>query len=197
VKTFNRTILLIIKAALLLFAGAVGVKCIIDPEYTKYGGLIAGLILPFFPEFIHLVFKAKMSFRIELIYYIFVFIALDMGICMDLYKTMPYFDKIVHLLSGVLSALVGHYMLVYFKANKTHKVFKAFFIMFCSISIGVLWEFFEFACDKFLGQSMQQLVSVGVDATMYDLLMATIGSGIGGILLTVPNFVEYLESTSV
>ena len=192
-KTFNRTILLIIKAALLLFAGAVGVKCIVDPEYAKYGGLIAGLILPFFPEILQKLFKCKIPFRIELIYYIFVFIALDMGICMDLYKTMPYFDKVVHLLSGILSALVGHYMLVYFKANKLSNTFKAFFIMFCSISIGVAWEFFEFACDKFLGQSMQQLISVGVDDTMYDLLMAAIGSGIGGVLLIIPNFVEYLE----
>ena len=116
-----------------------------------------------------------------------------MGICMDLYKTVPYFDKTVHLCSGVLSALVGHYMMVYFKANKTPNIFKAFFIMFCSISIAVAWEFFEFACDKFLGQSMQQLVSVGVDDTMYDLLMATIGSGIGGYLLTIPHLVEYLE----
>jgi hypothetical protein len=192
-KNTRRAILLIIKAALLLFAGAVGVKCILDPDYSKYGGLIAGLLLPFGPELIGRIFKCKFSFRIELIYYIFVFVALDMGICMDLYKTVPYFDKVVHLCSGVLSALVGHYMMVYFKANKTPNVFKAFFIMFCSISIAVAWEFFEFACDKFLGQSMQQLVSVGVDDTMYDLLMATIGSGIGGYLLTIPHFVEYLE----
>lgn len=192
-KNTRRAILLIIKAALLLFAGAVGVKCILDPDYSKYGGLIAGLLLPFGPEVICRIFKCKFSFRIELIYYFFVFVALDMGICMDLYKTVPYFDKTVHLCSGVLSALVGHYMMVYFKANKTPNIFKAFFIMFCSISIAVAWEFFEFACDKFLGQSMQQLVSVGVDDTMYDLLMATIGSGIGGYLLTIPHLVEYLE----
>ncbi len=192
-KNIRRVVLLIIKAALLLFAGAVGVRCILDPNYSKYGGLIAGLLLPFGPELIQKIFKCKFSFRIELIYYVFVFIALDMGICMDLYKTVPFFDKVVHLCSGVLSALVGHYMLVYFRANKTPKLFKACFIMFCSISIAVAWEFFEFACDKFLGQSMQQLVSIGVDDTMYDLLMATIGSGIGGFLLTIPHFVEYLE----
>ena len=194
-KTFNRTILLIIKAALLLFAGAVGVKCIVDPEYAKYGGLIAGLILPFFPEILQKLFKCKIPFRIELIYYIFVFIALDMGICMDLYKTVPYFDKAVHFCSGVFSALVGHYALVYYKANKTPNFFKAMFIMFFSMALAVIWEIFEFGCDKLLGQSMQQLVAIGVDDTMFDLIAATIGAGLGGYLLTIPNLVEYLEES--
>ena len=40
---------------------------------------------------------------------------------------------------------------------------------------------------------MQQLVSVGVDDTMFDLLCATVGAGLGGYLLTVPNLVNYLE----
>ena len=65
--------------------------------------------------------------------------------------------------------------------------------MFFSMAIAVLWEFFEFGCDKFLGQSMQQLVSVGVDDTMFDLLAATIGAAIGGYLLIIPHFVDYLE----
>jgi hypothetical protein len=56
-----------------------------------------------------------------------------------------------------------------------------------------LWEFFEFACDKLLGQSMQQLVSIGVDDTMYDLIMAFIGSLIGGFMLTNAKFVAYID----
>ena len=66
--------------------------------------------------------------------------------------------------------------------------------MFFSMAIAVIWEFFEFACDKFLGQSMQQLISVGVDDTMFDLLAATLGAGLGGWLLTIPHLVEYLEA---
>lgn len=192
-KTLRKFLPIIIKGLLLLFAGIVGVKCIVDPDYNKWGGFIAGLFLPFFPEIIGAIFKCKFAFRIELIYYIFIFIALDMGICMDLYALTPFFDKFVHLCSGILSALVGHYMMVYYKVNKAPAVFKACFIMFCSMAIAVMWEFFEFFCDKFLGQSMQQLISVGVDDTMFDLIAATIGSGIGGFLLTIPHFVEFLE----
>ena len=179
---------------MLLFAVVVGIKCFTDPTYNKYGGFLAGLVLPFLPEVVEKIFKCKFTFRISLIYYAFLFIALDMGICMDLYKTWPFFDKAVHFCSGVFSALVGHYALVYFKVNKSPKLFKAMFIMFFSMAIGVIWEFFEFGCDKFLGQSMQQLISVGVDDTMFDLIAATLGAGLGGYLLIIPNFVEYLEA---
>ena len=189
----RRVILISIKVAFVIYALLVGTRCLIDPEYSKYGGFIAGLVLPFLPELVSAVFKCKFAFRLQLIYYIFLFIALDMGICMDLYKTVPYFDKTVHFFSGIFSALVGHYALVYFKANKHSKLFKAMYIMFFSMAIAVTWEFFEFGCDKLLGQSMQQLVSVGVDDTMYDLICATIGAGLGGYLLTIPNLVEYLE----
>ena len=137
--------------------------------------------------------KNKMTFRIQLLYYIFLFVALDLGICMDLYKTVPYFDKVVHFGSGVLSAIVGYYAIVFFKAEKTSQIFRSLFIIFTCIAIAVAWEFFEFACDKFLGQSMQQLVSVGVDDTMFDLLAATGGAIIGAILFTSPAFVGKLE----
>ncbi len=191
----RRILLTTIKIALLVYAMLVGVRCFVDPEYSKYGGFIAGLFLPFVPNIISKIYKCKFSFRLELLYYMFVFVALDMGICMDLYKTVPYFDKAVHFCSGVFSALVGHYALVYYKANKTPNFFKAMFIMFFSMALAVIWELFEFGCDKFLGQSMQQLVSVGVDDTMFDLLAATLGAALGGYLLIIPNFVEFLEKS--
>lgn len=192
-KKLRRGFLIAIKLCLLVYAILTGIRCLVDPGYSKYGGFLAGLFLPFIPNIVEKVFKCKFAFRIELLYYAFIFVALDMGICMDLYKTVPYFDKTVHFCSGVFSALVGHYALVYFKVNKSPKLFKAMFIMLFSIAIAVLWEFFEFGCDKLLGQSMQQLISVGVDDTMFDLICATIGAGLGGYLLTIPNFVEYLE----
>ena len=192
-KKLRRGFLIAIKLCLLVYAILTGIRCLVDPGYSKYGGFLAGLFLPFIPNIVEKVFKCKFAFRIELLYYAFIFVALDMGICMDLYKTVPYFDKTVHFCSGVFSALVGHYALVYFKVNKSPKLFKAMFIMLFSIAIAVLWEFFEFGCDKLLGQSMQQLISIGVDDTMFDLICATIGAGLGGYLLTIPNFVEYLE----
>ena len=120
----KRSLIISIRVCFIIFAILFFVQILVDPNYNKWGGVLAGLGLPFLPPIIERCFKFKMPFRIQLLYYIFLFIALDMGICMDLYKTVPYFDKIVHFGSGVLSTIVGYYAIVYFKATKTPIVFR-------------------------------------------------------------------------
>lgn len=189
----ERAILYILRAAFVGLAIFFLVRILTDPNYNKWGGVIAGLALPFLPPVVEKVYKSHISFRIQLVYYIFLFISLDLGICLDWYKTAPYFDKAVHFGSGVLSALVGYYALVYFKVMKNPRGFKILFIVSLCMLVAVGWECFEFCCDKFLGQHMQQLVSVGVDDTMFDLLAAAAGSIIGAALMTTPSFVKMLE----
>ena len=189
----KRGLIYAIRACFIVFAALFLVWILIDPNYNKWGGVLAGVALPFFPPIVERVFKTKITFRIQLLYYIFLFVALDMGICMDMYKTVPYFDKVVHFGSGILSTIIGYYAIIFFKATKTPIAFRILFIMGVSMLVAVAWEIFEFCCDKFLGQNMQQLISVGVDDTMFDLISATIGSGIGAYLFTKPKFVEALE----
>lgn len=189
----ERAILYILRAAFVGLAIFFLVRILTDPNYNKWGGVIAGLALPFLPPVVEKVYKSHISFRIQLVYYVFLFISLDLGICLDWYKTAPYFDKAVHFGSGVLSALVGYYALVYFKVMKNPRGFKILFIVSLCMLVAVGWECFEFCCDKFLGQHMQQLVSVGVDDTMFDLLAAAAGSIIGAALMTTPRFVKMLE----
>ena len=189
----RKIVLLTFKISIIVIAIAFLFRCIFDPNYSKWGGVIAGVILPFLPEIFSKLFRIKISYRVELMYYIFLILALSLGISADLYKTVPLYDKAVHTLSGAGTALIGFYMLRYFKAEKTPAVFRGMFMIFFSISVAVAWEFFEFFCDKCLGQHMQQLVTTGVDDTMLDMLVATIGAIIGGVLMAnkkVQNFLE-------
>lgn len=186
-------ILLYIRVALVIIAALFGVLCLVEPEYNKYGGVLASFVLPFLPVFVEKLFRVKVSLKLQLIYYVFLFVSLYMGINMDLYKTVPFFDKVVHLLSGALSILLGHYALVFFKMERSPKLFRAVFMVCLAVTIGVIWEFFEFGCDKLLGQSMQQLVSVGVDDTMYDLLAATAGAILGSVWMVNQKNLKFLE----
>ena len=189
----RKIVLLTFKISIIVIAIAFLFRCIFDPNYSKWGGVIAGVILPFLPEIFSKLFRIKISYRVELMYYIFLILALSLGISADLYKTVPLYDKAVHTLSGAGTALIGFYMLRYFKAEKTPAVFRGMFMIFFSISVAMAWEFFEFFCDKCLGQHMQQLVTTGVDDTMLDMLVATIGAIIGGVLMAnkkVQNFLE-------
>ena len=189
----QRALIYAIRACFVVFALFCFVWILVDPNYNKWGGVASGIGLPFLPLVIEKLFKTKMPFRIQLLYYIFLFVALDLGICLDWYKTVSLYDKIVHLGSGTLSAIVGYYAIVYFKALKTPKFFRGLVIVSICMLIAVAWEFFEFFCDKCLGQKMQQLVSTGVDDTMFDILSAFIGAIIGAVLFTFPAFIKGLE----
>ena len=179
----QQAVITITKLAMVLIAGMLVVMSLVDEDYNKYGGIIASLLLPFLPDVLEKLLKTKISFRLQLIYLTFLFVSLFLGIDFDFYKTVPMFDKVTHFVSGALTVLVGYYILKFFQQDKSSRAFRAVFLMCFCMAVAVLWEFFEFACDKLLGQSMQQLISVGVDDTMYDLLMATIGAGVGIVVL--------------
>lgn len=185
-------VLKIVRALLWIFASLMLIRCIFDPAYNKIGACLAAFALPFVPDLVEVVFKMKIPFRIEILYYLFIAIAHCLGICLDLYKFVPYYDKIIHCLSGVATALIGHYAVDYFNAQRSPRLFRGLFIVFFSMAIATAWEFFEFAMDKLLGFSMQQLISQGLDDTMYDLISATIGSIFGGWLMSRKGVSQYL-----
>jgi len=179
----QRILLILIQSTLVIVALLLLILLIVDPEYNKVGGVIAAFTLPFLTNIIQKLFKVKISFRLQLTYFIFLFFSLFLGICLDFYKTAPHFDKVIHFFSGALSVIIAFYALKFFKADKTSKPFQAVFIICFCVSIAVAWEFFEFFCDKVLGQNMQQLLQPGVDDTMFDLLFATIGACVGTMIL--------------
>lgn len=187
-----RLTLTITRVFLWLFAGFVLVRCLLDPNYDKYGACAAAFLLPLVPDVVKNVFKVKIPFRIEMLYYLFISIAHCLGICLDLYKYVPYYDKIIHCLSGVATALIGHYAVDYFNAQRSPRLFRALFIVFFSMAIATAWEFFEFLMDKVFGFCMQQLISQGLDDTMYDLIAATVGSIFGGWLMSRKGVSKYL-----
>ncbi|MCL1840089.1 DUF2238 domain-containing protein [Candidatus Saccharibacteria bacterium] len=179
----QRVLLILIQASLIIIALALLVIVIIEPEYNKYGGVIAGLTLPLLPNIIQKLFKAKISFRLQLTYFIFLFFALFLGICFDFYKTVPHFDKVIHFFSGILTVIIAWYALKFFKVDKTDKRFQALFIICFCIAVAAIWEYFEFTSDKLLGTNMQELLEPGVDDTMFDMIFATIGACVGTIIL--------------
>ena len=75
----ERAILYILRAAFVGLAIFFLVRILTDPNYNKWGGVIAGLALPFLPPVVEKVYKSHISFRIQLVYYVFLFISLDLG----------------------------------------------------------------------------------------------------------------------
>lgn len=146
-----------------------------------YDGLLLGLfIIPTLlgPWIIKKLFHYQMCNLLKFCYYIFVLLGLVLGSIMGFYKLIPYYDKFVHFLSGIISSVVALIFLKEANTNtkKTPIWFQMFFILCFSLFIASFWEFLEFFYDKITGADSQYVMKTGVDDTMTDMLVAFLGS---------------------
>lgn len=116
------------------------------------------LLMPFILEK-----KLKINFpnTLEIIIMLFIFSAEILGEINNFYQVIPHWDSILHTLNGFLAAGVGFSLFDLLNKNVDSIKLSPFFLVlvsFCfSMTIGVLWEFFEFAADNsFLNTDMQK-----------------------------------------
>lgn len=91
----------------------------------------------------------------------FIFAAEILGEVNAFYVLIPGWDTILHTLNGFLAAAVGFSLVMILNDNEglTFDLSPFFLALtaFCfSMTIGVLWEFFEFAMDCFFHTDMQK-----------------------------------------
>ncbi|MBP3284178.1 MAG: hypothetical protein J6M02_01620 [Clostridia bacterium] len=131
-----------------------------------------------------------------LLYAIFLYCAIYLGEVKYFYYHIPHWDTILHTFSGfMLGALGFSFILI---LNKTERIpvalspsFIAVFAFCFSVSLGALWEIYEFAADGILATNMQKFAAesavpfVGRAAladTMKDLIVDTLGALVMSIL---------------
>ena len=97
----------------------------------------------------------------EAIIYCFIYAAEILGEINSFYTLIPGWDTMLHTINGFLVAAVGFCLVDLFDRSerfsfKLSPLFLAI-VAFCfSMTVGVLWEFFEFGADQFLGTDMQK-----------------------------------------
>lgn len=97
----------------------------------------------------------------EGIIYCFIFAAEILGEISSFYTIIPYWDTMLHTLNGFLVAAVGFSLVDLFNRSErfTFRLSPLFLaiVAFCfSMTVGVLWEFFEFGSDQLFGTDMQK-----------------------------------------
>lgn len=98
---------------------------------------------------------------LEGIIYCFIYAAEILGEIESFYTRMPGWDTMLHTLNGFLVAAVGFSLVDLFNRSerfsfKLSPLFLAI-VAFCfSMTVGVLWEFFEFGMDQLFGTDMQK-----------------------------------------
>lgn len=119
------------------------------------------LILFTLPTIASRTFKVKLPTTLEIIVYLFIFAAEILGEIQNFYGVFKHWDTMLHTLNGFLSAAVGFSLIdILNRTERFHikmtPVFVAL-VAFCfSMTIGVLWEFFEFSADRYFNTDMQK-----------------------------------------
>ena len=125
------------------------------------------LILFTIPSFIERTIRIDIPDTLEVIILLFIFAAEILGEIQAYYVQFPYWDTMLHTLNGFLCAAIGFSLLDILNrderlAFKLSPVYLAV-VAFCfSMTIGVLWEFFECFMDQMFLLDMQKDTVVNV-----------------------------------
>ncbi len=112
---------------------------------------------------------------------LFLFASLFLGEVLDFYERLWWWDIALHGLSALALGFSGLlFVLILFEGDRYAAPAWAMGLLAFSfaVSIGVLWEVFEFTMDHAFGFDMQRS---GLMDTMGDLIVNVIGAGIAGI----------------
>ncbi len=136
------------------------IQCI-HRNYMNVFTCVLTLILFFIPSIVDRKFNIELPNLLETIIYLFIFAAEILGEIQNFYGIIPHWDTMLHTINGFLMAAIGFAMIDILNRHpyfhfKMSPVFVAF-VAFCfSMTIGVLWEFFEYNMDTFFRTDMQK-----------------------------------------
>lgn len=134
---------------------------IFNKNYENVFLCILTLLLLVIPSFVQVTMKIELPTTLEIIILVFIFAAEILGEIREFYIVFPFWDTVLHTLNGFLAAAIG-FSLVDLLNRSERMVFKlsplfTAIVAFCfSMTIGVIWEFFEFGMDHILGFDMQK-----------------------------------------
>ena len=136
---------------------------------------------------------------LEVIIVIFIFCAVFLSARFNLYYRFFWWDDLLHTFSGLIIGFIG--VLVIYRINRNYSMdispfFVALFSFTFAVTLGVLWEIFEFSLDTFMGSAHQKwdlpeteriigkpYQGSGLRDTMSDLIVDSIGALIASVTL--------------
>lgn len=145
------------------------VRAILTGNYDSAFISLLSLVLFMLPSLMENGFKIRFSPIMEASIYLFIYAAEILGEINHFYVAIPGWDTVLHTINGFLCAAVGFSLMELLNKGSRNIYLSPFylaFMAFCfSMTVGVLWEFFEFGADNFLGKDMQK-----------DFIISSIGS---------------------
>ena len=134
----------------------------------------------------------------QIIITIFIFLSMYLGEIHHFFYRFTWWDRMLHSSSAIILGYIG-FLLIYTlnKDSRAHvrlsPLFMALFSFCFAMTMGVLWEVFEYGVDAILGMNMQKArnlelfhdvfdTRLGVLDTMQDLIVDAIGAFIVSLI---------------
>lgn len=134
--------------------------------------------------------KSRISFYLI---YSFVVAAMYLGSILDFYLIIPFYDKILHLLSGLIIGLIGYILFLHMvngtDKNNYRKYMPIVFSIIFAIASAAVWEIWEFSTDKLFGFTSQ---NNSLDDTMWDIICGSLM----GVIANIPLYL-YIKGKKI
>lgn len=144
-------------------------RCLWEGNFESAALCVLSLILFLLPSFAEERLHVEIPATFQIIIYLFIYAAEILGEVNKFYTAIPGWDTMLHTINGFLCAAIGFSLVDLFNKTSTRVNLSPFYlsvVAFCfSMTIGVIWEFFEFTMDSFFYLDMQK-----------DTIVNTIGS---------------------
>ena len=157
-----------------------------------------GVVIIHLPTLLEKRFQFELPTVLYLMYIIFLYCAIFLGEIGEFYYLVPHWDMILHGFSSIMAGAFGFIVVALLNRNNhiamnLSPLFVALFAFCFAMTLGVLWEVYEFTFDGILGLNMQKfkthdgMVLVGHEAIV-DTMKDIIVDGIGALCASVAGY---------
>ncbi len=157
---------------------------------------ILGVVALLLPGMLEHKLKIEIPSNMLILYTIFLYSAIYLGEVKSFYYNVANWDNILHTFSGAMIGALGFSIVALLNKSEDvpmnlSPIFVALFSFCFAVTLGVIWEFYEFTFDGLLGLNMQKFAlengtplvgRAALTDTMVDLFVDAVGALIMSII---------------
>ena len=124
--------------------------------------------------------RLKYVHQLNFLILAFTVLAYTLGSGLDFYQRLPGYDKLVHMLSGVLVSLLCMALFCALlpgrRPGRRDLPLLLAFTFFGSMAVAGLWEIGEYLLSFIIGRDLQNVAATGVGDSMQDMIVCMLGT---------------------
>ena len=166
-------------------------------EVIVFVELFGAALLPFAVPVLSLFLKKPLPTVLSWALALFVFMAVGLGTCMGFYEIIPWWDLLLHGLSGLLCSVTVFILIIRWGGAKLSPAGCMVIIAVFTLGISGLWEIMEYIFDSITGSDAQRIAEsiaagkAGTADSMEDMLISLVGVAVFYIMLFADRLFGY------